>query len=339
MRMILTLTGVFAMLLLMGIENARGITLNDVYMLVLRESEEIEIVRQDILHAKKEKWRAISEVLPQITLRGAYDRLSTEEVTTEERGTFLLQPRDSYGAEVTLEQPLFAGGKHWAGIRMARREIKIVRKSLSLSMEAALLYVAKVFYGVLNAQKDVEAQERNVERLLEHRRLSELRFKVGEVTETILLRAEAELAAAHAELLVRENEEAVKKRELQILTGLPDGFKMEGPTLPEIPEGEGKELLEMAIQKRDDMKQSRLREGVSKEGITIARANFFPSITVQGTYFYRDQDPQSTFFIDESWFVGGRIAFPIFEGGRRVAEIAQARYRLKKDELENLCHI
>ncbi len=337
MRLFLFLSVVFTAIFMAGIENSLGqlFTLGQAYERALQENEEIQIARQDILHAEQEKRRAISTVLPEVTLKGTYTRFPEETISLGDSPPTVLQPEERYGIEVTLEQPLFAGGKNRAGIRMAKQGIRVARKNLNLSTEALLLHVAEVFYGVLRAQKDAEAQQRNVERLLEHRRLSELRFQVGEVTETVLLRAEAELAAADAEWVVRENDLAVTKRELQILTGLPDGFEIEKPPLPQIPESTGQELLDVAFQNRDDVLRSQLEEQISKEGIAISRADFFPSITLEGTYFRRDQEPlsSSTFFVDESWFVGGRIEFPIFEGGLRIAEMAQARSQLKKDRL------
>jgi outer membrane protein len=335
MRMILILSLIISAIFMMGVENSLGqpFTLNHVYELALQENEEIRIARQDIVHAQQEKRRAVSTVIPKLTLNGTYTRFPEETISLGD-STVLLQPEESYGMDVTLEQPLFAGGKNWAGIRMAKQEIRVARKNLNLSTETLLLHVAEVFYGVLKSQKDREAHQRNVERLLEHRRLSELRYQVGEVTETVLLRAEAELADAHVELVVSENELAIKKQELRILTGIPEGFEIEEPPLPRIPENTGAELLDVAYQHRDDVLRSQLRERISKEAIVISRADFFPTITLEGTYFNRDQEPRSTFFIDESWFVGGRIEFPIFEGGLRIAEMAQARSRLKKDALE-----
>ena len=338
MRMVLILSVIVTAIFLMGIENGLGqpFTLSQIYELALQENEEIQIARQDIYHAQQEKRRAVSTVLPKVTLNGTYTRFPEETISLGDSPPTVLQPEERYGIEVTLEQPLFAGGKNRAGIRMAKQGIRVARKNLNLSTEALLLHVAEVFYGVLRAQKDAEAQQQNVERLLEHRRLSELRFLVGEVTETILLRAEAELADAHAERVVRENDLAIKKKELRILTGIHEGFEIEEPPLPRIPESTGPELLNIAFQNRDDVLRSQLEEQISKEVIAISRGDFFPTITLEGTYFSRDQEPltSSSFFVEESWFVGGRMEFPIFEGGLRMAELAQSRSQLKKDELE-----
>ena len=325
---------VFNMILAVGIQNASGetFTLKQVYRLALQKAEGIQIAREDMSRAEEEKRRARSTVLPQLTVSGSYDRSPKKTTPTG----FIAQPRENYEAAVNLEQPLYAGGKSSAGLRMAQQGIEVAKRDFNLSREALLLRAAGVFYGVLKAQKNLEAQERNVERLKEHRRLSELRYKVGEVTESVLFRAQAELAGAQAERVAVQNDLATQRRELQILGGLPDDFIVEDPLAPVVPEEAVAELLEVALEKREDMQRSRHREKIAQEQVAFARGNFLPTLSLQGIYFYRDQDPQRTFFIQDSWVAGVRLEFPIFEGGLRLAEISQARSGLVQSRLETV---
>jgi outer membrane protein len=309
---------------------AETFTLSQVYSLALKKHEEIKIAQEDIRYAEQEKRRAFSAVFPRLTAIGTYTR-SPEEFGASEN--VILQPEESYGVEVRLEQSLYAGGKNRAGIRIANHGIQVADKNFNLSSEALLLRTAQVYYDTLKAQKNLEAQKRNVERLREHRRLSELRYKVGEVTESVLLRAEAELAGALAELVALENELVVKKRELMFLADLPETFEIQEPPLPEIPSETGRPLQDLALGHRDDLKRSELQGLIAQEQVRFARGNFLPSLSLEGTYFNRNQDPLSTFFIDESWFVGAKLEFPFFEGGLRRAELAQARSRLSQNQL------
>lgn len=314
------------------VASAEVFTLSRIYARTLQRNEEIGIAREGMRQARDEKYRALSFALPQVTLKGNVDRYPQETIPLS-NSTVLLQPRNAYGLEATVEQPLYSGGKNWYALRMANSGIEVANKEVNLSSEAILLHTADVFYGILRDQKDLEVEQRNVQRLTEHRRVSEVRYKVGEVTESILLRAEAELAKAHAELVSRENTLAVKRRELQLLAGLPDNFQIEEPPLPEIPEGNVSQLIDAAMTARDDMKRDRLNEEISKDRVRYARSNFFPSLKFEGTYFSRNQNPRSTFFIDQSWVVGGKIDFPIFEGGLRLAELGQAKSKLEQDRL------
>jgi outer membrane protein len=233
-----------------------------------------------------------------------------------------------------VEQPLYSGGKNRAGRRIAQRQIEAAGKDLRLNREAVLLRVADVFYAVLRAQKNAEIQTRNVERLKEHRRLAELRYKVGEVTESILLRAEAELASATADLVSRERDVAVAKRELALLTGLSGDIEIVEPAVPDVPGESMAQLLEAAQASRDEVQRSRLDERIAEDRVSFARGNFLPTLGLEGEYSRRKQDPRPNFFIEENWRVAATIDIPLFEGGLRKAEYRQAKSRLEQSHLQ-----
>ena len=320
--------------LMIGAQNAQAetVTLNQVYSLAIQKNEQVQIAREDIRVAEQDRKRAVSTVLPKVTLSGTYDRFP-EKTKDLGSSTVILQPEYGYGGQVKVEQPLFSGGKNAAGIRIADHQIEAARKGLDLSGEALLIQVAQAYYGILKARKNLDTQLRDVERLTEHRRLSDLRYKVGEVTESILLRAEAELAGAKADRVARENDLAVKKRELRNLTDLPEEFEIAEPPLPEIPGETVPQLLQAAMAHREDLRQSEIRERISEQQVSFSRGNFFPTLSVEGTLFSRNQNPRSTFFVDQSWMAEAKIEFPIFEGGLRRAELSQAHTRLGQDRL------
>ena len=216
---------------------------------------------------------------------------------------------------------------------MAQHGIESAQEDLKLASEQLLLRTAQAFYAVLTAQRDLEAQKHDVERLAEHRRLSDLRFKVGEVTEAVVLRADAELARAQAELVAAENLVVVSKHELRTVANLPEEFELQAPPLPQAPADSVPQLIEAAATRRDDLKRSRAQEQIAEEQIHIATSELFPTLSLEGKYFTRNQDPRSTFFVDQSWSVDAKLEFPLFEGGRRLAERAQARARLAQAQL------
>lgn len=307
-------------------------TLQDVYRHATEQNERIGISRRDIRIAEYQKRRAIARIHPSLTATGRYDRFP------EETGSFgeneqVIQPRESYGVDLRLEQPVFSGGKARASIESAKKGIASAEAGFRSAAEQLLSEVAEAHYGVLRAQRSLDAERQNVERLTEHRRLSDLRFKAGEVTEASVLRAQAELARAEAEFVTRENNLTVDRRRLQSLAGLPFDFELSDPALPERPMGDLDQLLREAIERREDLKQVRFSEEIAFQDLAFTRGDFLPRLWLEASYFWRGQEPESSFFIGQSWVVGARIEFPIFEGGLRVAERSQARIRLEQARL------
>jgi outer membrane protein len=311
---------------------AEPITLGQVYALAVQRSEDLQISGENLRQAEQEERRALSAILPKLNVSGDYTR--TPQETGIAGSTILLQPESSHGWEARVEQPLYSGGKNRAGRRIAQRQIEAAGKDLRLNRETLLLRVADVFYAALRAQKNVEIQTRNVERLKEHRRLAELRYKVGEVTESILLRAEAELASANADLVSMERDVAVAKRELALLTGLSGDIEIVEPAVPDVPEESMAQLLEAAKISRDEVQRSRLDERIAEEQVSFARGNFLPSLGLEGAYSRRKQSPRPNFFIEENWRVAATIDIPLFEGGLRRAEFRQAKSKLAQSRLQ-----
>jgi len=177
---------------------------------------------------------------------------------------------------------------------------------------------------------------RDVERLQEHRRLAELRYKVGEVTESILLRADAELAGAKAELVAKERDVAVAKRELALLTGLLSDLEIVEPEVPDVPKESTAEWLEVAKTNRDEVQRSLLQERIAEDQVSFARGSLWPSLSLEGLYSKRKQEPQTNFFIEDNWSVAAKIDLPLFEGGLRMAEVRQARSKLEQSRLQSV---
>ncbi len=89
------------------------------------------------------------------------------------------------------------------------------------------------------------------------------------------------------------------------------------------------------MEKREDVERSRTQESISQDRVAFARGSFLPKLSLEGTYWYRGQDPESTFFIRDSWVVGARMEIPLYEGGLRKAELAQARSQSEQARLES----
>jgi outer membrane protein len=68
-----------------------------------------------------------------------------------------------------------------------------------------MLFVTNAYYDVLKAGRFVEISQANIVRLIKYRDAASTRLKIGEVTKTAVLRAEAELSGAQSDLVKSEN--------------------------------------------------------------------------------------------------------------------------------------
>lgn len=311
----------------------RQMTLSDAWRLSLEHHEDLAISRENVNQARADLTKAVSRILPNITAEGSYTRFTESKSS----GTgFVIQPESSTGVDIRLTQPLYSGGREWAIQRQARLQIQGEVRGLEGTTEAVMLDTARAFFGVLKARRDVEIKDAALKRAKERLEVAEARFTVGEVTKSAVLRAEAEKAGAEAALVRANNSLANARVLLARLTGVEGGFALREPEPEPSSDLVSEALIDRALEQRDDYARLVLQERAASEGIMVARAGFLPSLRLEGVYSWRDQDPQTTFFQEESASGTLRLTYPIFEGFLRRAEMTQARSQMREAELTRL---
>jgi len=187
--------------------------------------------------------------------------------------------------------------------------------------------------NVLKAGKHLDIADANVERLSTYRQAADKRFRVGEVTRTVLLRAEAELSGALSDRMTARNNLELATAYLKRIVGLRDAvrLKAEPPADPDIPPLET--YVTTALAERSDLKSLEIQKKLAARQVRYASGAHWPSISVSGVYSGLDQSPAASTINRESIYAGVALNFPIFEGGLRLAEVREARSKEKQGGL------
>jgi len=326
------LLAVYCLLLTEVHAEEKTITLQDACRSAISTYESLMLSQEDLYQAEKGIDKAVSQLLPSITADGNYIKYSESETS----GGFNTQPDNSSSFTLKLNQPLYSGGKEWSLWRQSKKKVESSRHGVEANKEGIILNVSKAYYGVLKAEKIVEIKEAALKRAMEQRRVASTRFQVGDVTKAIVLRAESEVANAEAEVATAKKDLFIARDRLARLIGISEDFKVTSPDIQNIPEATIDKLISLSLEKRRDYIQSRIDEEVAEEGILYARGNFLPSIRLEGVYSKKDQDPKSTLFNEESIYGGIIFTYPIFEGGLRKAELAEANSKKRQTELKRV---
>ncbi len=177
-------------------------SLDDLYRIAIERSEKIMLSEEDLYIAEMGKEKALSVLLPKLSASWNYTRYSEEKTTVE---GWSIQPEYTTSWGVRLDQSLSLSGREITALKISKKNIEKSRYDLYAVREDYLLSVASAYYDVLRAKKAMEIAKANVERLTKYRDAATIRLKVGEVTKTDLLRAEAELSGAQSELVRAKN--------------------------------------------------------------------------------------------------------------------------------------
>ena len=243
------------------------------------------------------------------------------------------------GYDVSLSQTLFDLSA-WFGWRAGKAQTQQAAANLSAAQQDLIVRVVQAYFGVLRAQDNLrasQAQERAFERQLEQTRQ---RFEVGLIAITDVYEAEAARDLAQVNRIVDENNVAVAKENLSVLTGQTPGalFVLGEEFDPRPPEPADRAAwVDFAMSNNYRLAAAQFAEEAARQNATSSRMGHAPTVTA--SYRYQDtettgairQNPESDFNFppnseqtSESWQI--RFDLPLSTGGaisasrRRAAE-------------------
>lgn len=329
---------------------AQEYSLDDLYRAALQTAEKIKISEENILIAEAGKSKALSYLLPKLTTFASLTDYSEAKYSAASTfpapwGSFtipgtLIQPHAAGAWGIRLDESLSLGGREFTSLKISEENLEKNRLDTYAMKEDYLLAVAFAYYNVLKAGKNLDIADANVERLSTYRAAADKRLRIGEVTRTVLLRAEAELSGALSDRMMAQNSLELAMVQLKRIVGLRDNvqLKKEPPASRDVaPVGT---FMTMALTERSDLKSLEIQKTMAARQVRYASGAYWPSLSVSGVYSGLDQSPATSTINRESIYAGVALNFPIFEGGLRQAEVKEARSKERQsgflyDDLKN----
>lgn len=298
---------------------ANATTLEEAIAAAMRHAPEIVVADAEADVAKARLEQARSGQLPTATLSGTigYGRLDPQSFFG--LGAANVTPR---AAQVTVEQPLFTGGRVGAGIDRARAGIAGAEAGQSGARAELAMAVTQAYGDVLTAARMLALYERLLAETTEIERQARLRYRAGESPSTDVAQAGARLAEARAGLARTQGMQVSARAHFTNLTGLEPVDLQPLPANPPLP-ATLDEAMEEAMRSNPLVVQAQARLRAAQAASRGARAERLPTVGAfaeAGTV--RDQ-----FFPDyraDSATVGVRARWELFSGGRVSGKVAEA---------------
>jgi multidrug efflux system outer membrane protein len=207
-------------------------------------------------------------------------------------------------------------------------------RSVQLALQAD---VAQNYFNLreLDAENDVFA--RTVALREQSLKLVQRRFAEGDISELDVARSRSELASAKSDAMTVQRMRAASEHSLAVLLGkAASQFTMAAnPLTPvdiKIPPGLPSSLLE----RRPDIAAAERAMAAANSRIGVAKSAFFPSLNITGSGGFESATlgdlfnwSSRTFLLGP--FAGTALNLPIFDGGRRKGNLANARAIYEED--------
>jgi len=309
---------------------AEEYSLSDLYRIALERAEKIKLSEENLYISETGGDKAISLLLPKLSAFGSYTKYSEDKYNMTRT---IIQPDKASSWGLRADESLSLSGREFTALSIARENIVKSRYDLYAVREEYLFQVANAYYDVLKAKKALDIAEANLERLTKHRNAAQKRLKVGEVTKTVLLRAEGELSGARSDYVKAQNFLELARSLLSRIVGIGENYRLKEASAEEVKILSVSSLNDMALLKRSDLKSLEIQKNIAEKQVRFTQGAYWPSLAISGVYASSDQSPETANLVKESSYGLLSLNFPFFEGGLRRAEVKEAKARERQSSL------
>ncbi len=320
-------------------------TLKESLEIGLSNSKDLKISKAKLNYSGAKLSEINSQFLPQFKLVGNYTRLSDNIPGFEVTMPFSPVPiqiseqiLNNYTFKIGLNQPLFTGFKLSALRRSAKLNLRASEQDYSKDENEAALNIYQAYWNYFKADEIKKTIAQSLLQMEGHLKDTRNFHANGLVSKNDLLKLEVQYSSLKLMLIDAENNVQLARINFNKAIGI----GLDSPTsvsAAEISASFGKyelaELIPEAINHRKELKSMAHRVDASGQGITAARANWLPTISLFSNYYYGNPNPRFQPATDEfnsNWDVGVNVSWDVWNWGATSSQVRQAQQT--KIELE-----
>lgn len=317
-----------ALISLAGPAGAEQLNLKECLTKAAATNRGLKAASYDVGIAQEQIAIARSGLLPRVDLQAGY--VAQLEPQSVKFGAFEQQTQDADFPflNFVIYDTLYDFGRTRARAGTARLQRDAAKHAYSGSQQDLFLQVVRAYYGILEAEKLVQAANDEVLQMSAHQNTAQALFEQGVVTRNDLLQAEVRVAASRQKLYAEMNGVENGWLLLNYLTGNPANFRGE---LQEEPES----LMPVTREAQPDWSKrgeiSALKAVVSAGDFAVkeAKANYYPELFAKLELDYARNSK-----VREQGIFSGTLGVKVnlFDGLATTSRLRQAVQARSRDE-------
>ncbi len=313
------------------------ITLEEALQIALSENPTVKIADKTIETKKYAKRGTYAALWPEISASATYQRYIEKPSFHIMGQTMKMGTTNNMSGGFSAAMPII-NAQLWKSLKLSAMDVELAVEQARASRIDMKEQISKAFYQILLAKDSYNVYKRVYDNAIENHKIVEKRYKVGSVSEYDFIRSEVTVANAEPNLFQAENSIVVALWQLKALLGVDMDIDLDvkGSLADFEP------LLTTQIETGDlsnnsSLKQLEIQEDMLLQSLKIKRAANIPSLSASINYMMNAMD--ETMKINHyRWMSSSTALFslnvPIFSGGKRRAEISQAKISLETIQLQ-----
>ena len=279
------------------------------------------------LEQSRETARVVrGELLPQAFLDPSYNR---QRFSPNEQPSFGPLTASTFSTPLDFSYEVDIWGRVRRSFESARADAQASLADYYNTLLSLQSDVAQNYFALRELDQEIAIVTSTISLRHEQVRYVRSRYEGGIGSELEIAQAETELATTEADAAALARRRDELENAIAILVGfnpadfqIPQNTNAWAPEPPQIPAGLPADLLE----RRPDVAQAERQLASANAKIGVAKAAFFPVVTLTGSAGYVSADVTSLFnWESRTWQFGPSISLPIFTGGRNRANLRRSR--------------
>jgi outer membrane protein TolC len=325
------------------------LTLDQAIDLALKQNHSIHLRSLSVDQMRSKKDEARSNYLPQVKASGSVLHITelagieipagafgnfTSTGSVPSKSLFIDQgSATGYSGGVGLQQPLTQLLRiHQANVA-AKQDVLVAQTQLDQTQDAVALQVRQLYYNILINQQKLQASQEQL--VVARVKDAESRSDVerGNALEIAAIQSEANILQAQQQTLTLRLQGDDLRRQLADLLGLPVSTRLNldaGTTAHQIDIPSRADAVRIALGQNQDLRAARQTLEKAKAGLGAAKDAYIPDITALSRYSYQSGIP---FLVHNFGTFGFSLSYDLFDGGRRQAEVSEARTEVRSAEV------
>ena len=314
------------------------LTLDEALQIALSENPTVKIADKTIEAKKYAKKGTYAALWPEISASGAWQNNIKKQVFHIMDQTMEVGTMNNVVAGATAAMPII-NVQLWKSLKLTAMDVELAVEQARSSRIDMVEQVSKAFYQVLLAKDSYNVYKRVYDNAVENHKIVEKRYSVGQVSEYDFIRSQVTVSNAEPNVFAAENSIVLALWQLKALLGVDLDMQVDcAGSLADYESAMTSQInMEGSLVDNTTMKQFDIQERMLEQSLKLKRAANLPSLAASINYQFTAMD-ESFALAHYRWNPSSTAALalsiPIFSGGKRRADINQAKIDLSKIQLQ-----